>query len=135
MPKTLNIGLIGVGRLGVVYARYFLGSIAHARLTAVSDVNEKAQQAFADENDVPKRYADYRTLLADAMPFGKNARIQLEHGGVNESLERYRSVTFWYGRRGACLIRSDSLDVGDDADERAHRYASPTATEIGRAHV
>ena len=65
MPKTLNIGLIGVGRLGVVYARYFLGSIAHARLTAVSDVNEKAQQAFADENDVPKRYNDYRTLLAD----------------------------------------------------------------------
>jgi myo-inositol 2-dehydrogenase/D-chiro-inositol 1-dehydrogenase/scyllo-inositol 2-dehydrogenase (NAD+) len=57
--------LIGVGRLGVVYARYFLGSIAHARLTAVSDVNEKAQQAFADEYDIPKRYADYGYLLAD----------------------------------------------------------------------
>src|SRR6185503_9354466 len=65
MPKTLNIGLIGVGRLGIVYARYFLGSIAHARLNAVSDINEKAQQAFAEENDIPKRYTDYGYLLAD----------------------------------------------------------------------
>ena len=54
MPKTLNIGLIGVGRLGAVYARYFLGSIAHARLSAVSDVNEKALQAFADDNDISR---------------------------------------------------------------------------------
>src|SRR6187401_966409 len=65
MPKTLNIGLVGVGRLGVVYARYFLGSIAHARLVAVSDANEKAQQAFADEHDIAKRYAEYGYLLAD----------------------------------------------------------------------
>ncbi len=65
MPKTLNIGLIGVGRLGAVYARYFLGGIGHARLTAVSDINEKVQQAFADENDISKRYADYGYLLAD----------------------------------------------------------------------
>jgi hypothetical protein len=31
----------------------------------------------------------YRFLLADLMPFGRNARIQLEHGGVNESTEHY----------------------------------------------
>ena len=65
MSKTLNIGLVGVGRLGAVYARYFLGSIGHARLVAVSDMNQAAQQAFADEHDIDKRYADYRDLLAD----------------------------------------------------------------------
>lgn len=70
----------------------------------------------------------YRHLLADAMPFGRNARIQFEHGGLNESTEHYRSVTYWYGRPGACLVPTDTLDVGDAADERAHRYASPMAS-------
>ena len=37
----------------------------------------------------------YRFLLADLMPFGKNARIQLEHGGVNESTQHYETVTYW----------------------------------------
>ena len=31
----------------------------------------------------------YRFLLADALPFGKNARIQLEHGGMDDSTEHY----------------------------------------------
>jgi hypothetical protein len=72
----------------------------------------------------------YRVLIADAMPFGKNARIQLEHGGLNESTERYRTVTYWYGRRGACLVRTDGLHVGDIDDERAHDYVSPTASPV-----
>jgi hypothetical protein len=70
----------------------------------------------------------YRFLLADAMPFGKNARIQLEHGGVDEWPEHYRTVAYWYGRPGACLRQTDALHVGDPADEAAHGYASPTAS-------
>jgi len=93
----------------------------------------------------------YRFLVADAMPFGRNARIQLEHGGANQSLEHYRTVAYWYGRPGACLVPSDTLDVGDPRDEAAHGYASsgtliaamaswdgwgvtsPTSTETGRS--
>jgi hypothetical protein len=67
-------------------------------------------------------------LIADAMPFGKNARIQLEHGGVNESTEHYQSVVYWYGKRGACLVQTDSLQIGDPEDERAHAYQSPDAS-------
>ena len=36
----------------------------------------------------------YRFLLADLMPFGKNARITFEHGGENQSTEHYQSVTY-----------------------------------------
>ena len=39
----------------------------------------------------------YRFLLADLMPFGRNARIRLEHGGTNDSTEHYETVTYWYG--------------------------------------
>jgi Protein of unknown function (DUF2961) len=70
----------------------------------------------------------YRFLLADAMPFGRNARIQLEHGGTDNSDEHYRSVAYWYGRPSACLVPSDSLHVGDPADEAAHTYVSSTAS-------
>jgi hypothetical protein len=71
----------------------------------------------------------YRFLLGDLFPFGKNARIQLEHGGVNESTEHYETVTYWYGRPGASLVKTDELKLGDPASERAHAYASPEASE------
>ena len=39
-----------------------------------------------------------RNLMADLMPFGKNAVIRLEHGGENNTGEHYESVVYWYGR-------------------------------------
>jgi hypothetical protein len=72
----------------------------------------------------------YRFLIADAMPFGKNARIQLEHGGENESSEHYRSLVYWYGRPGACLVQTDAFHGGDASDESAHDYVSKTASEV-----
>jgi hypothetical protein len=71
----------------------------------------------------------YRFLLADLMPFGKNALIQLEHGGMDESKEHYRTLTYWYGLPAACLRQTDSLKVGDPASERDHEYDSPSASE------
>ena len=64
----------------------------------------------------------YRLLVADAMPFGKNARLQFEHGGLDESTEHYTSIVYWYGHPGACLTLTDSLHVGDAADEARHGY-------------
>ena len=72
----------------------------------------------------------YRFLIADAFPFGHNARIQLEHGGTDDSTEHYRSVAYWYGTPSACLVQTDSLHVGDVADETAHAYSSPGASAV-----
>jgi hypothetical protein len=72
----------------------------------------------------------YRFLVADAMPFGRRALIPMEHGGSNESPERYRSVAYWYGHPGACLVRTDELHVGDAADEAQHQYLSPQASAV-----
>jgi hypothetical protein len=66
----------------------------------------------------------YRFLVADSFPFGKNARIQFEHGGTDTSTDRYTSVTYWYGAPSACLTLTDSLHVSDPADEAAHHYRS-----------
>jgi hypothetical protein len=70
----------------------------------------------------------YRFLLADLFPFGRRARIQLEHGGLDDSTDHYQSVAYWYGAPDACLIATDSLQIGDTADEAAHAYTSPDAS-------
>ena len=70
----------------------------------------------------------YRFLLADLMPFGKNALIRLEHGGENSSTEHYQTVAYWYGRPGASLVKTDELKIGDPTSEAAHRYRSPQAS-------
>jgi hypothetical protein len=70
----------------------------------------------------------YRFLLADLMPFGKNAVIHLEHGGEDESTEHYETVTYWYGLPAPSLTKTDELAVGDEGSERAHRYRSPNAS-------
>ena len=79
-------------------------------------------------NEADKIESAYRFLLGDLMPFGKNAVIQLEHGGLDESVEHYRTVAYWYGIPAASLIETDTFQVGDDASEKAHEYLSPDAS-------
>ncbi len=84
-----------------------------------------AQEAANEEDNIQSAY---RFLLADLMPFGKNARIQLEHGGDNSSKEHYETVTYWYGAPSASLVQTDVLNIGDAASETAHHYSSPDAS-------
>jgi inositol 2-dehydrogenase len=61
----LNVGLIGLGRLGKVYARDLSSRLAETRLTAVADVNAALAAEVASEFEVPKSYDDPRDLLKD----------------------------------------------------------------------
>ncbi len=65
MDKKLNIGLIGLGRLGSVYAGYFAQRISGARLTAIADANAAVAEAQAQKWGVFKWYEHYQDLLAD----------------------------------------------------------------------
>ncbi len=85
----------------------------------------KAEEAKGPEDKI---HSAYRFLLADLMPFGRNARIQLEHGGTNESTQHYETVTFWYGLPAASLVKTDELKIGDEGSEKAHGYSSPGAS-------
>ncbi len=83
------------------------------------------EEAKSDEDLIQSAY---RFLLADLMPFGKRARITLEHGGRNQSREHYETVTFWYGLPSPSLVLTDTVDIGDTASEEAHAYRSPEAS-------
>ena len=63
--KRLNVGLIGLGRLGRVYARDLAAKIPETRVVAVSDVVQKTVDEVADEFDVPGRYTKVEDLIHD----------------------------------------------------------------------
>lgn len=88
-----------------------------------------ARNAQSAVNEQDKIESAYRFLLADLMPFGKNAVIHLEHGGTNESTQHYETIAYWYGLPSPSLVKTDQLQIGNAADEEAHGYVSPEASK------
>ena len=64
--SRLNVGLIGVGRLGRVYARDLAARIPRTRLTAVADVAGDLAAEVAREFDVPRSYGNPTDVFDDA---------------------------------------------------------------------
>ena len=60
----VGIGVVGVGRMGKVYASHVARQIDDAELVALADVNAEALAAYAVSTGA-KPYADYHGLLAD----------------------------------------------------------------------
>jgi inositol 2-dehydrogenase len=61
----LNIGLLGLGRLGRVYARDLATRIPGTRLLAVADVDPGAVDAVTGEFDVPRGSTDPGEVIGD----------------------------------------------------------------------
>ena len=62
--KTINIGVIGAGRIGKIHAENLATRIPGAGLAGVADVNLAAAQEVAGRFHVPLATADYQQLLA-----------------------------------------------------------------------
>ncbi len=65
MSLCLNVGVIGAGRMGRVYARDLAQRVPNARLVAVADLNEDLARPCAGEFGIPKQYQGHLDLLAD----------------------------------------------------------------------
>jgi inositol 2-dehydrogenase len=61
----LNVGLIGAGRLGRVYARDLAGRIPETRLVAVADPAPGVADEVARDVDAPHAYRDAEALIDD----------------------------------------------------------------------
>jgi myo-inositol 2-dehydrogenase/D-chiro-inositol 1-dehydrogenase len=65
MKDTLNIGIIGAGRIGKVHAATLAYRIPAARVLAVADVDTTAAQQLAVQFKIPLATTDYRDVLND----------------------------------------------------------------------
>ena len=79
----LKVGLIGLGRLGRVYARDLAGRIPETRLVAVADTAGSLASDTALEFDVPGAYADPLALIddpnVDAVVIATPTHVHREH--------------------------------------------------------
>jgi len=63
--RTLNVGVIGCGRIGRIHAENLATRIPGARLVATADVAANAARDVAGQLHVSKATGDYRELLTD----------------------------------------------------------------------
>jgi scyllo-inositol 2-dehydrogenase (NAD+) len=63
--SSLNVGVIGLGRMGSVYARNLAQRVTDARLVAVADHKAELREQFAAELAGVKAYASHLDLLQD----------------------------------------------------------------------
>jgi len=61
--KKLNIGVIGVGRIGSMHARNLKYQVPNVNVFGIADVFEEAAQKVAKELEVPIVEKDYRRLF------------------------------------------------------------------------
>jgi myo-inositol 2-dehydrogenase/D-chiro-inositol 1-dehydrogenase len=66
MKQTINVGIIGAGRIGRLHAENLVYRIPGANLVAVSDLFVEAAENVAAELGVPAAYRDHRRILDDA---------------------------------------------------------------------
>ena len=65
LMSTLNIGLIGAGRIGQVHASTIAYRVNTAQLAAVTDPIATSAQSVAEKFRIPKIAADYKEIIAD----------------------------------------------------------------------
>lgn len=65
--KALQVGVIGVGRMGSQHAQNLAGAVRGAKVVALADVDVAKARRLAEELGVTRVYRDYRELLADGV--------------------------------------------------------------------
>ena len=56
MKKHINVGLIGTGRLGNMYAEFITTRVKKANLIAVADIIAERATSCSEKYDIPKKY-------------------------------------------------------------------------------
>ncbi len=117
MSKKLGIGVIGLGRLGSAYARYFTGRIAGATLVAVSDVNEAAAVSLGTELGISKQYSNHRDLIADK---------QVEGVVIVSPTSTHREIVLEAAKHGKAIFCEKPLSISLEEAREMQRVVEQT---------
>ena len=109
MPARLNIGLIGLGRLGRVYAINLANRVPNANLVAVADRHADFAETFANDFGIPRWYKTHTDLLAD-----KNVDAVV----VLTSTQSHKEVVIDAARAGKAVFCEKPIAMSvEDAEE------------------
>jgi len=109
LPARLNIGLIGLGRLGRVYAINLANRVPNANLVAVADRHADFAETFANDFGIPRWYKTHTDLLAD-----KNVDAVV----VLTSTKSHKEVVIDAARAGKAVFCEKPIAMSvEDAEE------------------
>ncbi|MFO7323402.1 MAG: inositol 2-dehydrogenase [Chloroflexota bacterium] len=147
---TINIGIIGAGRIGRLHAANLVHRIPEARVAAIADIVPEAALAAAEQLGIPQATADYREILSnpeiDAVAIcsatDTHARIIIEAAQAGKHIFCEKPIDHDLARIDQALEAVKQagvkLQIGFnrrfDANFRAVREAI-TAGKIGEPHV
>ncbi len=63
--KKINVGIIGVGRIGSLHARSITHHIPSAKVLGITDINTANLKSLADELSIEKIYSGFEEMLDD----------------------------------------------------------------------
>jgi len=63
MERQVNVGIIGVGRIGYLRARLLVQHVPEACVVAVADIRREAAEACAAQFGIPQVFGNYEDLL------------------------------------------------------------------------
>lgn len=146
----LNVGLIGVGRIGKLHGEHLAYRVPGAQLAAIADVDANAARAVADQLRVPDAYGDYGAILGrddiDAVvictPTTTHAALIIESARAGKHVFCEKPIALDLARIDEALAAADAagvkLQIGFnrrfDANFRRVRDAV-AGGEIGKPHL
>jgi myo-inositol 2-dehydrogenase / D-chiro-inositol 1-dehydrogenase len=120
---TLNIGVLGVGRIGKMHAELVARQVPGARLAMVQDINGDAAAAVGDELDVP-----HTTRVDDVL-----ASAGVDAVAICSSTDTHVPLLIAAARAGKAIFceKPVSLDLAKVDEALAVVYASGVPIQIG----
>lgn len=116
---TVNIGIIGAGRIGKVHADALTRRIPAANVLAIADVYENAAQAAAREFGIPQASGDYRMVLTNdeieavviCSSTDTHSQFITEAAQAGKHIFCEKPIDFDLGRIDAALAAADEAGV------------------------
>jgi scyllo-inositol 2-dehydrogenase (NAD+) len=109
MSSRLNVGVIGVGRMGRVYASNLAQRVPNARLVAVADQKADLAASFASEFGIDRSYESHHDLLDDP---------DIDAVAVITSTSTHKEVIIDSARAGKAVFCEKPISLSlEDADE------------------
>ena len=109
MKKKLNVGAIGLGRLGQVYAADLAHRVPNVNLIGVADINVDLAKKFAEDYNIPKWYKSHQELLADK---------EIDAVAVITSTSTHKDVVIDAAQSGKAVFCEKPISISlDDAKE------------------